>query len=61
MKSGILEVQQRGNLADSDPRLWLIAKKKAVFDAGFSINRNHGSPGPARAVAPHIAHPRRAN
>jgi hypothetical protein len=34
MKSGILEVQQRGNLADSDPSHHLALKIKAKF--GFS-------------------------
>ncbi len=35
MKSGILEVQRRGNLADSDPRLQIFAPH-SVYQIGTS-------------------------
>jgi hypothetical protein len=40
MKSGIFEVQQRGNLADSDPRLQVLSFNKGFRGLGSKFQRN---------------------
>jgi len=52
MKSGILEVQRRGNLADSDPRLQvLLREQQGVTPGGMAtVSETVSKPASVRTI-----------